>query len=194
MSNLQKFNTTLDDFDKEVSKLKSVSEAYRKLENLITSFNEISTQFNENSKTLESINGIQKIQQQKVINCLIELEVLHKQTKDHLTKIIEEQIESLRKDNKDFYKELESTIRIKLDENKSQIKQLIENERTRIKEIFEIEFARNTKELKQTIENEAQKQTQQLVRGQKSIKISLWILGGAILLISIVILIKLLIK
>ena len=54
---------------------------------------------------------------------------------------------------------------------------LIENERLRIKEIFEIEFAKNTKELRQVIEIEANKQTRLLLDNQKIIKISLWVIG-----------------
>jgi hypothetical protein len=160
MSNLQKFNTTLEDFDKEVGKLKAVSTAYQKLESLIAGYAEISKQFEQNVKTLENINELHKGHQEKVEN------------------ILEEKTELIRKENKDFYKEFESTIRIKLDDNKSQIKQLIENERIRIKEIFEIEFAKNTKELKQVIENETNKQSEIFLNNQKSIKISLWVLGG----------------
>ena len=86
----------------------------------------------------------------------------------------------IRKENKDFYKDLESTIKIKLDENKSEIKQVIENERNQIKQIFEIEFAKNTKELRQVIEAE-----------NKSLKISVWVIGGLTLIMSILAVIKL---
>ncbi|MBN1182179.1 MAG: hypothetical protein JXB49_07820 [Bacteroidales bacterium] len=160
MSNLQKFNTTLEDFDKEVGKLKAVSTAYQKLEALVDSYGDISNQFEQSVKMLENINELHKGHLEKVEN------------------ILEENTELIRRENKDFYKEFESTIRIKLDDNKSQIKQLIENERIRIKEIFEIEFAKNTKELIQVIINETNKQSQILLSYQKSIKISIWLLGG----------------
>ncbi len=166
MSNLQKFNTTLEDFDKEVGKLKAVSDAYQKLEGLIVSYDEISKQFEKNSKTLGEINDLHKGHQEKV------------------EKILEEKTEQIRKENKEFYKELESTIRIKLDDNKSEIKQLIENERTRIKEIFEIEFAKNTKELRQVIESETNKQTQLLFTNQRAIKYTLWVIGGMTIILS----------
>lgn len=185
MSSLQKFNTTLEDFDKEVTKLKAVSEAYQKLEALVKSYDKISEQFNDNSKTLEKINELYKAHQEKITNALSALEDLSQKQHIELSKLIEKETEQIRKENREFYKELESTIKIKLDDNKSQIKQLIENERIQIKQIFEIEFAKNTKELKQTFETEIQKQTSVILRGHKSIRIPLWTIGCITLTILI---------
>ena len=184
MSNLQKFNTTLEDFDKEVGKLKAVSDAYQKLEGLTVAYNDISKQFDQNSKALDKINELQKAQQEKVTKSLNDLENNNKQNKSELSKLLEEKTDLIRKENKEFYKDIESTIKSKLDDNKSQIKQLIESERNQIKQIFEIEFAKNTKELRQIIEAETNKQTQLLLDNQKVIKISLWVIGGLTLILS----------
>lgn len=184
MSNLQKFNTTLEDFDKEVVKLKEVSETYQKLQGLIVAYDEISKQFDQNSKALDKINEIQRSQQEKVTKSLIEIEDSNKQNKVELLKFIEEKNDQIRRENKDFYREIESTIKIKLDDNKSQIKQLIESERVRIKDIFEIESAKNTKELKLYFESETYKQTQLLLGNQKVIKLSVWILGILLVILS----------
>ena len=184
MSNLQKFNTTLEDFDKEVGKLKAVSDAYQKLEGLTVAYNDISKQFDQNSKALDKINELQKAQQEKVTKSLNDLENNNKQNKSELSKLLEEKTDLIRKENKEFYKDIESTIKSKLDDNKSQIKQLIEGERNQIKQIFEIEFAKNTKELRQVIEAETNKQTQLLLDNQKVIKISLWVIGGLTLIFS----------
>lgn len=184
MSNLQKFNTTLEDFDKEVGKLKAVSYAYQKLEGLTVAYNDISKQFDQNSKALDKINELQKAQQEKVTKSLNDLENSNQQNKSELSKLLEEKTDQIRKENKEFYKDIESTIKSKLDDNKSQIKQLIESERNQIKQIFEIEFAKNTKELRQVIEAETNKQTQLLLDNQKVIKISLWIIGGLTLILS----------
>jgi len=166
MSNLQKFNTTLDDFDKEVGKLKAVSDAYQKLQGLTVYYDKISQQFEQNSKSLESINeGIKK-------------------SITEIYNIVDKKTDQISKENKEFYKDLASTIKIKLDDNKSQIKQLIENERNQIKQIFEIEFAKNTKELRQVIEAEANKQTNLLLDNQKGIKVLIWVIGGLTLLLS----------
>lgn len=184
MSNLQKFNTTLEDFDKEVGKLKAVSDAYQKLEGLTVAYNDISKQFDQNSKALDKINELQKAQQEKVTKSLTDFENTNKHNKSELSKLLEEKTDQIRKENKEFYKDIESTIKSKLDDNKSQIKQLIESERNQIKQIFEIEFAKNTKELRQIIETETSKQTQLLLDNQKVIKISLWIIGGLTLILS----------
>lgn len=166
MSNLQKFNTTLEDFDKEVGKLKAVSDAYQKLQELIVSYDKISKQFDQNNKALEDINkGIEK-------------------SISEISNLIDKKTDQISKENKEFYKDLAATIKIQLDDNKSQIKQLIENERNQIKQIFEIEFAKNTKELRQVIEVESNKQTNILLDNQKVIKISLWVIGGVTLILS----------
>ena len=184
MSNLQKFNTTLEDFDKEVGKLKAVSNAYQKLEALTKSYDSISQQFDENNKALDQINELQKTQQEKVTKSLTELQETNKQNKTALFKLLEEKTDQIRKENKEFYRDIESTIKSKLDDNKSQIKQLIESERSQIKQIFEIEFAKNTRELQQVIEAETNKQTQVLLENQKVIKLSLWIIGGLTIFLS----------
>lgn len=184
MSNLQKFNTTLEDFDKEVGKLKAASDVYQRLQGLTVAYDEISNQFKQNSDTLNKINELQKAQQEKLIQSLVDIDNANKQHKIDLAKLIEEKNDQLRKENKEFYKDLASTIKIQLDDNKSQIKQLIESERNQIKQIFEIEFAKNTKELRQVIETETNKQTQLILNNQKAIKLSIWIIGGLAIILS----------
>ena len=175
MSNLQKFNTTLEDFDKEVGKLKAVSEAYQKLENLTQSYDEISNHFKQNNQKLANIN-------QSIDNSLASI-----------GKLVEEKTDLIRKENKEFYRDLENTIKLKLNDNKSEIKQHIESERNQIKQIFEIEFAKNTKELRQVIENATDKQTEILQKNQKGLKIVVWVLGGISIILSGLVLTKLLI-
>ncbi|MRM86247.1 hypothetical protein D1Z98_12115 [Riemerella anatipestifer] len=176
---------------KKVEQLKDVSAAYKKLQQIIETYNQIIKTFEENSNTLDKINEFQKVQQEKVVKSLAEIETANKQNKTELAKLIEGKTDIIRKENKDFYKDLESTIKIKLDDNKSEIKKLIENERNQIKQIFEIEFMKNTKELRQVIENETNKQTQLLADNQKTIKISIWVIGGLTLIMSLLALIKL---
>src|SRR5690606_28643623 len=191
MNNIQKFEDILNSLDLESKKLESISIAYGKLQQLTEAYNDIIKQFLENSKTLDKINELQKAQQEKVTKSLAEIENVNKQNKTELARLFEEKTDLIRKENKDFYKDLESTIKIKLDDNKSEIKNLIESERNQIKQIFEIEFAKNTKELRQVIEAETNKQTQLLTENQKTIKISVWVIGGLTLILSILAVIKL---
>lgn len=174
MSNLQKFNTTLEDFDKEIGKLKAVSEAYQKLENLTQSYDEINNHFKQNNQKLAGIN-------QSIENSLASI-----------GKLVEEKTDFIRKENKEFYLDLENTIKLKLNDNKSEIKQLIEGERYQIKQIFEIEFAKNTKEIRQVIENGTDKQTQLLLKNQKGVKLIVWIFGSISIILNGLALIKLL--
>lgn len=174
MSNLQKFNTTLEDFDKEVGKLKAVSEAYQKLEKLTQSYGEITNHFKQNNQKLADIN-------KSIDNSLA-----------FIGKLVEEKTDLIRKENKEFYRDLENTIKLKLNDNKSEIKQLIESERDQIKQIFEIEFAKNTMELRQVIEKVTDKQTEILLKNQNGLKIVIWILGSMSIILSGIALIRLL--
>lgn len=191
MSNLQKFDQTLEDLNQEVEQLKGVSSAFKKLHQLIETYNTIIRQFEENSKTLYNINELQKVQQEKIVKSLVEIENFNSQSKTELVKLLEEKTDQIRKENKDFYKDLESTIKIKLDDNKAEIKNLIENERNQIKQIFEIEFAKNTKELMQVFEKESERGRRLLDESQKIIKTSVWVIGGLTLILSLLTVIKL---
>ncbi|WP_373397961.1 hypothetical protein V8V91_26260 [Algoriphagus halophilus] len=162
-----------------MSNLKKFRE-HKKLKHLTDSFNAIIKQFEENSNALDKINELQKKLQEKVSKSLAEIENTNKQNKTELTILFEEKTDQIRKENKDFYKEFESTVKIKLDDNKSEIKRLIEIERNQIKQIIEIEFAKNTKELRQVIDAE-----------NKTIKISIWVIGGLILILTSLAVLKL---
>ncbi len=174
MSKLEKFNQTLTEFNQEVEQLKGVSKAYKKLEQLVATYNKIIETFDVNSKELKEIGTLQKIEQEKIIKSLLEHKDIHKQNKIEIAKLIEEKIEQVKKENKEFYKEFESTVKIKLNDNKSEIKHLIENERSLIKQIFEIELSKNTTNLNQKIEG----QTLLLSKNQKIIKILVVVLAS----------------
>lgn len=180
MSKLEKFNLTLDNFDKEVANLRSVAQAYQKLENLILSYAKIEASFDKNNSTLNEIIKLEKKQIENISKALNDLLKGREETKLILCKLIEERMDILRKENKEFYIDLDKTIKIKLEDNKSQISQLIEYERNRIKDIIIDEFLKNTKTLELQINN----QTESLLRGQKIIKYSIWGLGVIILIIT----------
>jgi hypothetical protein len=60
MSNLAKFDNTLQDFNLEVNKLKEVSVAYQKLNALSVVYDNVTKQFNENSNELKEIGTLLK--------------------------------------------------------------------------------------------------------------------------------------
>jgi hypothetical protein len=129
---------------------------------------------------LEEFNSLQKEQHHRII-----------QTQTELSALLEKKTDLIRKENKDFYKDFEGTVRIKLDEHRLQIRQLIEQERDQIRQIFELEFARNTAQMKQAIEAEATKQTALLLHSQRTIRITVWVVGGLTVILSALAVIKL---
>lgn len=70
MSNLQKFNITLEEFDSEVGKLKEVSHAYQKLESLIVSYEKITKQLEQNRAELMTITALQKDQREEIFTLI----------------------------------------------------------------------------------------------------------------------------
>ncbi len=166
MSNSQKFDTTLKEFDKEVGKLKAVSEVYQTLQSLGTQYVEIRAEFKNSSESLGIISEQLTKEQKKLFSSV-----------ENISTLIEEKMEQISNENKDFYKEFESTVKIKLDDNKSEIKHLIEGERDQIRQIFELELSKNFRELSQTIEKGSEKQTQILLEHQNNIIIVIVVLG-----------------
>ena len=70
MSNLQKFNITLEEFDSDVGKLKEVSHAYQKLESLIVSYEKITKQLEQNRTELMTITALQKDQREEIFTLI----------------------------------------------------------------------------------------------------------------------------
>jgi len=191
MSNLKKFNQTLKDFSQEVEQLKDVSIAYKKIEQLVETYNQILETFDKNNLTQIKISELTKTQHEKVIKGLEEIKNINNQNIASLLRLIEVKTDQIRKENKEFYKDLESTLRIRLDDNTAEIKHLIERERTQIKQIFENEFAKNTEELKEEVKEVTKNLTKLLVFNNKQIKILMWIIGGGVLIISLLNMLKL---
>jgi hypothetical protein len=162
MSNLKQYSTTLENLENEVSKLSEVTVAYQKFRDLSLIFDDICEKIKLN---VENQNELKK----KIDSSLSEIAVS-----------FDEKTNSIRKENKEFYLELENTLKLKLNDHKSEIKQLIESERNQIKQIFEIEFAKSTKELKQEI-----------VENIKQLKISVWVIGIVLIFLSVLSVIRL---
>ena len=184
MSNLKKFEETLGSLDLEVNRLNAISQAYKKLEDLVGTYETIISKLEENNTTFIKI----KEEQNKHLNSIEDnFKKINKsihQASLELNSTLEDKIDTIRKENKEFYRDLESTIKIKLDDNKSQIKQLIENERSQIKQFIVDE---NTKLENVLLEDNSQK-TDILKSATKFINISIWVLG-LILIIMVSVLI-----
>lgn len=207
-SKLERFDNTLNNLEEELTKLKTTSQAYKKLEELSSSYKIILEQFEQNNLAIQKQIANYK-KSKEVLNDIIEdnqknyeqLRVLSNEQKsdieetlDNITnnnqenykelkslnndnqKELNTSLEELRKENRQFYLDFEKVVRIKLDEHKSEIKQLIENERLKVKEI---------------IDNKIDKQTDLIMLNQKKINTITLVFGITSTLLLIGILIKL---
>ncbi len=213
MSNLQKFEDTVQELEREMFKHKEITSSYQKLKDLVKSYGIISEQFDKNSKSLENFAYQQQLKQKELEQGMIDLhlknqdanEELRKQNEllgNNLTqgintlssenqhakeelriqnesfeKAVANLIDRFRQENKSFYFDLEKTVKIKLDESKSEIKRLIEDERQKIREIFV---------------NELSIGLQGVLSKQKRMQVILVVFGILLTLLSSAILIKLL--
>ncbi len=142
-SKLDRFNNTLNDLEGELVKLRDTSKAYMKLQELSSSYKLILDQFEQSSSALQDLAKKQVVKHHEIKNLLDEIsgenEKSYQQLKalnDEIGKSLNLSLEELRKENRQFYLDFEKVVRIKLEEHKSEIKQLIKNERLRVKEMI----------------------------------------------------------
>ena len=86
--------------------------------------------------------------------------------KYELSKTLDTNFEIISRSNKDFYRNVGDTLRIKLEDYKSEIKRMIEGERVQIREMIE-------------------KENQKSLKEQNKIKILLYCLLGLVLLLFV---------
>lgn len=190
MSKLEKFNETISDLNKEVEELKGASTAYKKLKDLHDSFNGILSNFDKNSKKLDEIFKLHKEQTDLITIGLQDINSYNRDHKKEFDKEFELKFENLKKDNKQFYKDLNETLKLKLDENLSLIRQLIESERSHIKQLIELEFYKNTQDLKNEFSNKLNEQNLMIHQNNLVIKYLLIGFGLINLIASIFIILK----
>ncbi len=192
MSTLEKFDGTLNELGSEVEKLKSVSAVYQKIEALATTNTEVNRKFDAARQELGKINEAHLANKVALDKSLEALEKASEEGKRQLSKQIDDKIDALRKENKEFYKELEGTIKIKLEDNKSEIKRLIENERLQLKEIITNELASRTREIREAMEAESGKQTALLLAAGTQTRMMVMLFGGLSVALGLGILVKVL--
>lgn len=184
MSNLKKFEETLGNLDLEVNRLNAVSNAYEKLEKLVLSYETIISKLKENNTTFIKIKDEQNKHLDNIEENFKKINKSIYQANLELNSTLEEKIDIIRKENKEFYRDLESTIKIKLDDNKSQIKQLIEIERLQLKQIIESTIKQSEEKINSNIDNVLELQS----KSEKTLKWSIWIFGFiSIILLTLIV-------
>lgn len=168
MSKLERFNTTVGDLETELGKLQETTSAYRKLKKLVDDYAVISQEWEANNKIITSF-----IQQQKTIA---------QETEQHFAdnqNTVEKQHEALMRQNKTAYVDLENTLRIRLEDSKSEIKRMIENERAQVQQI---------------VDKAVNEQTVVLAQKQKTLMTVLLVFAGLSLVALLLIVVKLYLK
>ncbi len=166
MTKLEEFNSILSEMGTEVSNLKSLNEVYSKIDKLAKDYETATLALKANSGKLEAISKEHQTFQQGIQKTLSSVESQYQKNKQDLATLFAEKmadfqsetqiqvkgfeknltghVEELSKNNKQFYKDFEDTLRIKLGENKSEVKQLVEAELNKIKENFATELEKRT--------------------------------------------------
>jgi len=174
LNKLKTLDSTLNQLEKQAEKLKATSSAYEKLTQLVQSYDEIKEKFGENSEALEQfadkqinsfkdfIDGQEKSFGDFVLGqettrgefkrTLAEIEHSNSEHQAELKTInietrknLVDEVDKLAATNKTFYSDMEQSLRIKLAENKSEIKGLIEREREKQNRILTEELDRQSK-------------------------------------------------
>lgn len=191
MNKSEQFSKIIDKFEKELINLQSALFTYQKIEDLSFQSKRIIEVFEENIIYLKDISKKEEQQQERVSNFLLELEKkqesiaqkqqrayddikllfseIREQDKDHkceLSKTLDTNFETISRNNKDFYRDVGDTLRIKLEDHKAEIKRMIEAERVQIREMIE-------------------KENQKSLKEQNKIKILLYCLLGLVLLLFV---------
>lgn len=191
MNKSEQFSEIIEKFEEELINLQSALFTYHKIEDLSFQSKRIIEVFEENVIYLKEISKKEEEQQQQVSNFLLELEkkqesIAQKQQKAYdniqllfsqiseqdkahkyeLSKTLDTNFETISRSNKDFYRDVGDSLRIRLEDYKSEIKRMIEGERVQIREMIE-------------------KENQKSLREQKNIKILLYCLLGLVLLLFV---------
>ena len=130
---LERFNRTVGELETELTKLQQTTSAYSKLKELVTDYQAISAQWEENNEALSEFMEQQNANAQDAKN---RFKAIYDANQEHHDLLI--------KQNKIAYVDLENTLRIRLEDSKSEIKRLIENERQQIQQIVDKAISEQT--------------------------------------------------
>ena len=176
LNKLKTLDDTLSQLEQQADKLQETSNAYEKLTLLVESYEEIKVKFGKNNQVLEqfadkqldSLKNFINTQEKSFGDFIIGQETTRGEFKKTLAEIeysnVENQeilrtinvrtrkaligeIDQLRVANKGFYIDMEQSLRIKLAENESAVKSLIETGQEKQKEILIQELNRQNKQI-----------------------------------------------
>ena len=202
MDNLEESSDRMSDLIGVVEMIKDLK---TKQDDLLTGFDVAKEEINEAAKDLgesktEVIGAVERLRSgsvqlektatatsQRVTDSLAELQrkvdIRLKTTQDAL----DTGMGSVKSENRQYYTDLETLVRLKLDENKAEIKQFIEHERGQISAIIETRL----QQAEARIRADTEKRTTQLLESQQTTRTALWTVAGVLICLMVVTIAKL---
>jgi hypothetical protein len=181
MNTLEDFDLLINEFESEVENLKSIKEAYSKLAKLVDSYEAAITNIQSASSSISSADS-------KLSESLLQQHKLLEEGIKKFTDLLIQKNNELVDSNKKFYNDFANTVQTRLEDNKMQIKQLIDcdslSTRQQIQDL-KSDYQAQSNLLIEKVENVCSTLTQQL-QVQKKITLSLGIVSIALVIILIV--------
>ena len=181
MKALEDFDLLINEFESEVENLKSIKEAYSKLAQLVDSYEAAITNIQSASSSISSADS-------KLSESLLQQHKLLEEGIKKFTDLLIQKNNELVDSNKKFYNDFANTVQTRLEDNKMQIKQLIDcdslSTRQQIQELKN-DYQTQSNLLIEKVNNVCSTLTQQL-QVQKKITLSLGIVSIALVIILIV--------
>lgn len=181
MKALEDFDLLINEFESEVENLKSIKEAYSKLANLVDSYEAAITNIQSASSSISSADS-------KLSESLLQQHKLLEEGIKKFTDLLIQKNNELVDSNKKFYYDFANTVQTRLEDNKMQIKQLIDcdsmSTRQQIQDL-KSDYQAQSNLLIEKVDNVCSTLTQQL-QVQKKITLSLGIVSIALVIVVIV--------
>ena len=172
---LEKLDSVVNELDQNSKKLKDFVAVYSEISTLQSSISLNLELIEENNKNLNSVSDVIKKKTEENSKQL-------KATNDFL----ELKIEELYKDNKSFQKELDETLKTRLEKHKSDIQLEVRNEGAQIQRSFETILNSNFNSMESKIKTYFEVQSKEL----KTLKILLFLMVAIIVVLGLVLYLK----
>lgn len=210
MSKLDEFNASISSLQQEVENMQAVELAYKQLAKLVQDYDSVLTNLNTATKDMTTTKvelmkqtssvSEKLIEQKKVLETaaadqskeletkLKTLQTMVEKKQDELQQLLNTKLDDISEVNRKFYNDIANTMQTRLDDNKMQIKQLIdqgsEGARRQIEDIKQL-YKEQTVLLNKNIEK-TQAALEKRLDTQKNISLALGIVITILVIIMII--------
>lgn len=198
MNKLEEFNASISSLQQEVENLHAIEQAYQQLSKLVKDYDTVLANLNAATQDMSTTKGELAKQSTNVSEKLIEqkkvlenataeqrkeleeklknLQSLVEEKQEELQKLLNSNAEDISEANKKFYNDFVETIKTRLDNNRLEIKQLIDQDSSATKQ--------QIRELKQEFQDVQSALSQQLLT-QKKISLAFGIIVAVLIIADI---------